>query len=119
MILKKLEAKYEASAKKLNKKANKKVSFHLQERSEIPVARKRKLRARKQKKPDHRKRKDRANYKRNRKKKKSEKIKLLIDKIKEENIVVNLSQEEVPASAYLYLSNGLGYVPSRKSTFKT
>ena len=41
-------------------------------------------------------------------------MKKLIDKIKEENIVVRLSQEEVPASAYLYLAKGLGFVPSMK-----
>ena len=113
-LLKKLEAKSEASAKRLNKKANKKVSFHLQVRSEITFARKRKLTSRKQKKPDHRKKKNRENYKRNRKMKKNEKMKGLIDKIKEENIVVNLSQEEIPASAYLYLAKGLGFVPSIK-----
>jgi hypothetical protein len=38
----------------------------------------------------------------------------LVEKIKEENIVVNMSTEEVPASAYLFLAKGLGFVPTKK-----
>lgn len=38
----------------------------------------------------------------------------MVDKIKEGNIVINLSNEEIPASTYLFLAKGLGFVPSRK-----
>ena len=69
---------------------------------------------RNQKKPEHRRRRNRQNYQRNKKRKKQEKIEQLVTKIKEENVVVNLSIEEVPASAYLFLAKGLGYVPSTK-----
>ena len=40
----------------------------------------------------------------------SEKMKDLIDKIKEEKIVVNLCQEKVPACAYLYLAKALEFI---------
>ena len=46
--------------------------------------------------------------------KKKEKIEELVSKIKDENIVVNLSNEEIPASAYLFLAKGLGYVATKK-----
>ena len=46
--------------------------------------------------------------------KKKDRIKELVDKIKEENVVVNLSNVEIPASAYLFLAKGLGFVPSIK-----
>ena len=113
-LLKKLEAKSEVTARQLNKKINKKVSFHLEQRTEITFAKKKKLICRKEKKTEHRKRKNRQNYRRNKKRKKKEKIEELVSKIKDENIVVNLSNEEIPASAYLFLAKGLGYVTTKK-----
>ena len=44
---------------KLNKKVNKKVSFHLEQRTEIVFTKKNKLKIRKRKTPEHRKRKNR------------------------------------------------------------
>ena len=112
--LKKIEVKSETAARKLNKKVNKKVSFHLEERSEIAFTKKKVMVRRKEKKPQQRKKKNRQNYVRNKKKKKKDKIQELVQKIKEENIVVNLSTEEIPASAFLFLAKGLGFVPSVK-----
>ena len=37
-----------------------------------------------------------------------------VEKIKKENIVVNLSNDEIPAATYLFLAKGLGFVLSRK-----
>ena len=113
-LLKKLENKSLETAKQLNKKVNKKVTFHLQVRTEITFTKKEKMVMRKQKTPEHRKRKNRQNYTRNKKKKKKERIEELVNKIKNENIVLNISNEEVPASAYLFLAKGLGFVPSSK-----
>ena len=48
------------------------------------------------------------------KQKKRERIDTLVNKIKNENVVVNLSQEELPKPAYLFLAKGLGFVPARK-----
>ena len=36
----------------------------------------------------------------------------MVNKIKNENVVVNLSQEELPKSVYLPLAKGLGFVPA-------
>ena len=70
------------------------------------------------KKTTQSKKKTRENYIRNRKQKRQDKLKEYVEKIKEENIVVNLSDEEVPPSAYLFLSKGLGFVPTRKVDVK-
>ena len=67
------------------------------------------------KQPEHRKKKNRQNYKRNKKRKKTQKMKELVAKIKEENIVVNLSNEEIPACAYMFLAKGIGFVQSQKA----
>ena len=48
------------------------------------------------------------------KQKKKEKFVSMVNKIKEKNAVVNISQEELPDSAYIFLSKGLGFVTSRK-----
>ena len=62
----------------------------------------------------NRKRKNRKNYKRKVKMKRKERIKNLVTKIKDDNIVVNLSREDIPDSAYVFLPKGLGFIPSRK-----
>ncbi len=61
-LLQRLETKSADTAKQLNKKTNKKVSFHLQQRTEIVFAKKKKLKEKKRKTPEHRKRKNRQNY---------------------------------------------------------
>ena len=114
-FLKKLEERSETTSKKLNKKLNKKVSFHLQEPSEIQFAQKKTLRTKKKrKKPNHAKKKNRQNYGANVKKKKKERMEQILKKIREENVVVNLSDEEVPPCTYVFLAKGLGFIPSKK-----
>ncbi len=113
-VIQRLEEKSATTASRLNKKMNKKVSFYLQERSEINFTRKKKVRMKTQKQPQERKKKNRHNYRRNKKKKKEERMKEMITKIKDENVVVNLSDEEIPDCAYIYLAKGLGFVPSQK-----
>jgi hypothetical protein len=46
--------------------------------------------------------------------KKQTKIKQIVEKIKEENTVINLSNQEVPDAALIFLAKGLGYIPSQK-----
>ena len=38
----------------------------------------------------------------------------MVNKIKQENTVINLSTIDIPDAAYIFLSKGLGYVPSQK-----
>ena len=45
---------------------------------------------------------------------KQDKLKEYVEKIKKENIVVNNSDKKVPTSVYLFLTKGLGFVPTRK-----
>ena len=114
-IMRRLETKLEFTAKKLNTKANKKISFHSQEQTNLVFTKRKRMIRRQGKKTTQSKKKTRDNYIRNRKQKRQDKLKEYVEKIKEENIVVNLSDEEVPPSAYLFLSNGLGFVPTRKT----
>ena len=113
-IIKKLELKSADIANRINKKLNKKVSFHQQQKSEINFTHKKRIRMKTSKQPDHRKKKNRQNHIRNKKKKKNEKMKEMIAKIKSENLVVNLSNEEIPDITYIFLAKGLGFVPSMK-----
>ena len=48
------------------------------------------------------------------KKKKHLKIAALVNKIREQNVVVNMSQVELPDSVYIFLSKGLGFASTRK-----
>ena len=61
-----------------------------------------------------RKKKNRIVYRRKQAQKKEEKISAIVKKIKDENVVVNLSQQVLPKSAYIFLAKGLGFVPTRK-----
>ena len=104
-----------ALTQRLNKKMNKKISFHRGSEqpsiefttSKVAVKKKRKWTA-------NRKKINRKKYKVKVKKKKQEKIRALVDKIKDNNVVVNLSNVDIPDAAYLFLSKGLGYIPSTK-----
>ena len=97
------------------KKMNKNISFHRGSEqpsiefttSKVAVKKKRKWTA-------NRKKINRKKYKVKVKKKKQEKIRALVDKIKDNNVVVNLSNVDIPDAAYLFLSKGLGYIPSTK-----
>ena len=68
-----------------------------------------------QKKPQNRKKKNRQNYIRNSKQKKSQKMKDRVEKIKKENVVINLSTEEIPDCVYIFLAKGIGYIRSQKA----
>ena len=63
--IKRLESKSETTAKLLNRKMNKKVSFHLQERTEINFSRKKKVRMKPTKQSNRRKKINCQNYYRN------------------------------------------------------
>ena len=92
---------------------NKKVSFHLgRQQTSLVFVKKVDQIKKKRKWTASRKKKNRIIYKAKLKKRKQDKIKSLVTKIKEENTVVNLSNDEIPDSAYIFLSKGLGYVPS-------
>ena len=86
----------------------------MEERTEIVFTKKKTMIRRNKQKPTHRKQKNRQNYLRNKKTKKKKKIEEHVSRIKNENVVVNLSNEEIPDSAYLFLAKGLGFVPSKK-----
>ena len=93
---------------------NKKVSFHLQERTAITFTKKKGVRLKPQKQPPERKKKNRQNYNRNKKKKKEDRLKEIVNKIKDENVVINLSNEDIPDSVPIFLAKGLGFVPTLK-----
>ena len=103
---------------KLNSKMNKKVSFHLQRHNEsikFTKTKTQKIQKKKKRKISAlQKKKNRIKYKNKQKQKKQEKIQLMVDKIKKDNIVVNLSNLEIPNAAYIFLAKGLGFVPSKK-----
>ena len=113
-LITRLEEKTATKADKENKKMNKKVSFHLQERTEINFTKKKQVRLRPPRQPPEQKKKNRQNYNRNKKKKKEDRLKEIVTKIKDENVVVNLSNEDFPDCAYIFLAKGLGFVPTQK-----
>ena len=114
-FLQKLETLMNALTSRLNGNMNKKVSFHLGSQHVEKEFVKRKSQVKKKRKwTASRKKKNRAVYRTKLKKRKQEKIRLLVTKIKEGNTVVNLSNMEVPDAVYIYLSKGLGFVPTQK-----
>ena len=115
VFLQKLEKLMNAVTHRLNKHMNKKVSFHLgQDRPTTEFVKKIVQVKKKRKWTLNRKKKNRLAYKAKVKIKKQGKIKAIVTKIKEENTVINLSDEEVPDAALIFLAKGLGYVPSQK-----
>ena len=112
----KLQKLMNALTKRLNKKMNKKMSFHLGcqqltttefTTNKIQIKKKRKW-------TENRKKKNRLKYKAKAKARKAEKIKAVVDRIKERNFVVNLSIEEIPDGTYIFLAKGLGFIPAQK-----
>ena len=101
--------------KRINTRMNKKLSFH--QRREVGVNKEftsKRIFRTKKKHSKRRKVLNRQNYKRNKKVKIRIKIENLVEKIKKENIVINLSSVEVPSSTTIYLAKGLGFVKSCK-----
>ena len=115
-ILAKLEQASSKQGRELNEKMNKKVEFHLQGSHEsIKFAKVKSYIKKKKRKPNARqKKKKKTIYRSKQKDKKQEKIKAMVSKIKEENVVVNLSNQEIPDAVYLFLQKGLGFVSSQK-----
>ena len=100
--------------KRMNKKMNKKISFHYQELTELKNFTSRR-RFEIKKKPSKRRTKiNRKNYKKKHKEKKREHIEKIVKRISEENIVINLSNADIPHATILYLAKGLGFVKSHK-----
>ena len=115
-LLEKLEQISNNQCRDINEKMNKKVEFHLQGQHEKIKFTKAKVYIKKRsRKPNARqKKKKKATYIAKKKEKTQLKIKAIVNKVKDENIVVNLSNEEVPDAAYVFLQKGLGFVPAYK-----
>ena len=111
-FLLKLEKKSYNTAKQLNGRMNKKVTFHASQHQPIDFTKGKNQTKKKRKWTKNRKKKNRINYRRKEKQKQKQKIKTLVEKIKESNTVVNLSNQDIPAATYLFLAKGLGFVPS-------
>ena len=114
-FLTKMEQSSHRRTQKINERMNKKVNFHLQRQDQnIEFTTTKKQVKKRRKWTQNKKKKTRAKYKLKQKLKKQEAIKSSVNKIKEENVVVNMSREDLPDSAYLFLGKGLGFVPTKK-----
>ena len=115
-FLSRLEQSSSKQFRKLNEKFIKKTAFHLQRRQEMIEFIKFKLyRKKKKKKPNAgQKKKKRSIYKVKQKQLKQRKIQTLVGNIKEESIVVNLSNQDIPNAVHILLQKGLGFVSSQK-----
>ena len=110
-----MDALMNALAQKLNATMNKKISFHIgRQHSPIEFVKKKTHAKKKRRWTANRKRKNRVRYKKKVKEKKKKKLNDIVSRIKENNTVINLSTEDVPDATYIFLSKGLGYVPSQK-----
>ncbi len=104
---------------RLNKTMNKKVSFHLGRQTTPTKFVKKKVQVqRKRKWTANRKKKNRIAYRTKTKMKKQQRIQAIVSKIKQGNTVINLSDEVVPDSVFMFLAKGLGYVPAKRVDFQ-
>ncbi len=111
----KLEKLMNALSHRLNNNVNKKVAFHLgHQQPRVEFVKKKVQLKKKRKWTADRKKKNRIIYRRKMKTRKQKKTTAIVNRIKQENTVINLSAEEVPDAAYIFLAKGLGYVPSQK-----
>ena len=114
-FLNKMENVSTKNSHNINERMNKKINFHLQQQHQTIVFTTVKTQVKKKRTwTANRKRKNRLKYNMKQKEKKHQKVVSMVNKIKEENIVVNLSQEELPDCAYLFLAKGLGFIPTRR-----
>ena len=114
-FLEKLERLMNGLTHRLNANMNKKVNFHSgRHQTHTEFVKKKNMVKKKRKWTTSRKKKNRAKYRTKLKIRKQERIKTIVSKIREENTVVNLSNEVVPNAAYIYLAKGLGFVPAQK-----
>ncbi len=110
----KLEKRSAKVAKEINNKMNRKMHFHLQNNTNTHKFTNTKRFARKKKQSKRRKKLNHTNYKKKVKEKRKTGIDELVERIKRENIVINLSNETIPNSAIIYLAKGLGFVQMNK-----
>ena len=102
-LLENLEQIPSKQCRVLNKNMKKKVQFHLQRQNKGIQFTKVYVEKKKRKPNPRQKKKKKAIYIAKQKCKKQEKTRSMVTKIKEENIVVNLSNEEIPDAAYIFL----------------
>ena len=110
----KLEKRSAKAAKEVNIKMNRKVQFHLQNNTNTQKYTVTKRFAGRKKQSKRRRKLNHQNYKKKVKEKRRNGINELVEKIKAENIVINLSNEMIPNSAIIYLAKGLGFVQTNK-----
>ena len=114
-IYNRLEKESIRTTNRINKKMNKKLAFHQQQTiTNTKKFTSSKKFERKKKQSKRRKKLNRINYKRKQKEKKQAAIDQILMKIRNENIVINLSNLDIPSSTILYLAKGLGFVKSNK-----
>ena len=109
----KMDALMNGLTHRLNATMNKKVSFHTGQQSKITFVKK-SVQSKKKRSWTTNRKKNRINYKKKVKARNKSKLAAIILKIKENNTVINLSNENIPDAVYLFLSKGLGYVPTQK-----
>ena len=95
---------------------NKKVQFHDNNVEKVSFTSNRTMKRtkRKAKTKDNRKR-NRRNYKMNQRNKRQNRRKSKVEEIIKDNIVINLSNIEIPDNVYLYLAKGLNFVPTKST----
>ena len=114
-FLSKLEKYMNAITHRLNINMNKKITFHLGRQQPLIEFVKKKMQAKKKRKwTANRKKKNKLIYRQKVRTRNQNRIQTIVTKIKQENTVINLSSQEVPDAAYIFLSKGLGYVPTQK-----
>ena len=95
---------------------NNKIKFHSNINEEINFTNDRPSKRKKRKlKTKETKRRNRQKYKANQKIKRRNRLKARIQEIIKNNIVINLSNFDIPDHVYLYLAKGLNFVPSCKT----
>ena len=101
---------------RINQKMNNKIKFHSNINEEINFTNDRPSKRKKRKlKTKETKRRNRQKYKANQKIKRRNRLKARIQEIIKNNIVINLSNFDIPDHVYLYLAKGLNFVPSCKT----
>ena len=112
----KLQARTSKIKNRINEKMNKKVQFHTNNDQVInftthcPTRKKKRIM-----KSKEAKRRNRQKYKENQKTKRRDRMKAKVEEIIRNNLVINLSNIEIPDQVYLYLAKGLNFVPSCKT----
>ena len=109
-----LQVKSTSIKNRINQKMNKKVNFHSNTTEEVVFTDKRIIRRKtRKKKSSEVKRKNRQKYRANQRSKRQSNLKEKVKEIIEDNVVINLSDLEIPDNVYLFLAKGLNFVPSK------